>query len=84
MKVEVNEQPKRFYLALKDKWVPVVGHEIIVGEYRFSAVPTPKNIIFSEATSGVKIFSMSMNFPIYMLTTTKEDTMSFYHKMGKK
>jgi len=84
LKVEVNEQPKRFYLAFSDKWVSVVGHEITVGEYKFSAVATPKNIIFSEATSGVKIISMPMSFPIYMLTTTKEDTISFYQYIGKK
>jgi hypothetical protein len=84
LKVEVNEQPKKFHVALKDKWHPVFGHELKLGQYSFSIVATPKNIILSEATSGVKIFSIPMNIAIYTLTTTKEDTMSFYYEIGNK
>lgn len=45
MDITVNEQTQQFYLALK-KWFPVMGHEIKVGKYRFSAIPIVKVLFY--------------------------------------
>ncbi|WP_234028461.1 hypothetical protein [Lentibacillus sp. Marseille-P4043] len=70
MKIAVNEQPQQFYLALK-KWTPAVGHEIKVGQYRFSAIPVKNIIRVSEVTTGAKLYDIPVNFAIETLTATK-------------
>ncbi|MED3539318.1 hypothetical protein ABEX53_32880 [Bacillus toyonensis] len=81
MEIKVNEQTQRFYLAF-DEWVPAVGHEIKVGQYRFCAIPLSDSINVSEVTSGVKAISVPINLKVWMLTSTKEDTMRFLEKVG--
>ncbi|MDA2480735.1 hypothetical protein ACS2TZ_21845 [Bacillus cereus group sp. Bce025] len=82
MKIKVNEQSQRFHLAF-DEWVPAVGHEIKVGKYRFCAIPLSDAINVSEVTSGVKAISVPINLKVWMLTSTKEDTMKFLEKVGE-
>ncbi|MFV1457175.1 hypothetical protein [Bacillus mycoides] len=83
MEIKVNEQTQRFYLAF-DEWVPAVGHEIKVGQYRFCAIPLSDSINVSEVTSGVKAISVPVNLKVWMLTSTKEDTMRFLEKVGEQ
>lgn len=82
MEIKVNEQAQRFYLAF-DEWVPAVGHEIKIGQYRFCAIPLSKSINISEVTSGVHAMSIPIDFRIWMATSTKEDTMRFLEKAGE-
>ncbi|QEL88465.1 hypothetical protein [Bacillus mycoides] len=82
MEIKVNEQAQRFYLAFEE-WVPAVGHEIKIGQYRFCAIPLSKSINISEVTSGVHAMSIPIDFRIWMATSTKEDTMRFLEKAGE-
>lgn len=82
MEIKVNEQTQRFHLAF-EKWTPAVGHEIKVGKYRFCAIPLSKSINISEVTSGSKVLSIPISFNIWMRTSTKEDTMKLFEKIGK-
>ncbi|CAM4012491.1 hypothetical protein BAMA_12500 [Bacillus manliponensis] len=82
MKITVNEQTQRFYLAC-DKWEPVVGHEIKVGKYRFCAIPLSDSINISEVTSGIHAISIPIDSRILMATSTKEDTMRVLAKVGE-
>ncbi|MDT3494727.1 hypothetical protein NLU03_09805 [Bacillus toyonensis] len=82
MEIKVNEQAQRFYLAF-DEWVPAVGHEIKVGQYRFCAIPLSKSINISEVTSGVHAITIPIDIRIWMATSTKEDTMRFLEKAGE-
>lgn len=90
MEVTVNEQPKQFWMAIKDKesykWQSVVGHEIQVGEYSFFVAALPKNILsVSEVTTGYKVFGIPLTFVDLILTDTKEKTMEFYREyVGEK
>ncbi|MED4399829.1 hypothetical protein [Metabacillus fastidiosus] len=83
MKITVNEQPQRFYLAF-DKWEAAVGHEITVGEYRFCAIPLSKTVNISEVTSGAKVLDIPISFEMMMVTATKEGSMEFFKKIGKR
>lgn len=82
MKITVNEQAQRFYLAT-NRWEPVVGHEIKVGKYKFCAIPLKGHINVSEVTSGCKLFNIPMNFMIMLETGNKEGTMNFLIKVGE-
>lgn len=82
MKVTVNEQTQRFYLAL-DKWVDLVGHEIKVGKYRFCAIPLKDKINVSEVTTGAKVYNIPVDFTISVLTETKEGTIQFCYQIGE-
>jgi hypothetical protein len=82
LKISVNEQTQRFYLAM-DKWKPVTGHEITVGKYKFCAIPTNEVINVSEVTSGCKVLNIPMNIEIILSTSTKEDSMRFFNKIGE-
>jgi len=81
MKIEVNEQTQKFYLAL-DEWLPVTGHGITVGEYKFCAIPMNDIVNVSEATSGCKVFNIPMNPEIIVATSTKENTIHFLSEVG--
>jgi len=81
MKIEVNEQTQKFYLALNE-WLPVTGHGITVGEYKFCAVPINDVVNVSETTSGCKVFNVPMTLEIMDATTTKEDTIHFLSEIG--
>ncbi|WP_088005626.1 hypothetical protein [Indiicoccus explosivorum] len=81
MKVTVNEQTQRFYLAF-EKWEPAVGHEIKVGKYQFCAIPSGSHINISDVSSGVKVFDIPMNLEVMMQTGTKEGTIQFLGKVG--
>jgi hypothetical protein len=83
VKITVNEQTQRFYLAL-NKWEPAVGHEIKVGKYQFCAIPFSKGINISEVTSGVKVLTIPMTIEIMMVTASKEETLFFLEKLGKQ
>ncbi|PEB52468.1 hypothetical protein COO03_11845 [Bacillus sp. AFS098217] len=82
MKIKVNEQSQRFYLAF-EKWESAVGHEIKVGQYRFCAIPLSESINISEVTSGVNAINIPMSLEIRMVTATKEETMKFFEKVGE-
>ncbi|MEH2980201.1 MULTISPECIES: hypothetical protein [Bacillus amyloliquefaciens group] len=88
MKVTVDKQTKKFYLAFnthnskRNKWVPAVGHEIQVGKYRFSAVPaSADHIIISEVTSGVEVMNIKMSQETQI--STKKDTLDFLKSIGE-
>ncbi|KAB2420477.1 MULTISPECIES: hypothetical protein [Bacillus cereus group] len=83
MGIKVNEKTQRFSLA-SDEWIPAVGHEIKVGQYRFCAIPLSDSINVSEVTSGVMAISVLINLNIRMLTRTKEDIMRGLEKVGEQ
>ncbi|MGE6963442.1 hypothetical protein ACQKIW_26630 [Bacillus thuringiensis] len=83
MEIKVNEQTQRFYLAF-EKWEPVVGHEIKVGQYRFCAIPLSKSINISEITSGANILNIPLSIELMMVTATKEGTIQFLKKFGER
>lgn len=83
MKVTVNEQAQRFYLAF-DKWESVVGHEIKVGEFQFCAIPLSGRINISEVTSGMKIFDIPLDFGTMVVTATKEGSLEFFEHVGNR
>jgi hypothetical protein len=82
MKITVNNKIQRFYLA-GSTWMPGVGHEVKVGNYRFSAIPTSKVLLISEVTSGCKLYEIPMTFIIKAQTSTKDTTMRFLQEVGK-
>nr|WP_225986892.1 hypothetical protein [Bacillus cereus] len=53
-----------------------------MGQYRFCAIPLSDSINVAEVTSGVKAISVPINLKVWMLTSTKEDTMRFLEKVG--
>lgn len=83
MKVTVNEQAKKFYLAAEE-WVPFVGHEIKIDDYSFSAIPFDKIIRVSDVVSGAKFIDIPINLDVDVATSTKESTMQFLHDIGEK
>lgn len=83
MKITVNKQTHRFFLAL-EKWEPVVGHEIKVGDYRFCAIPLKEVINISEVTSGCKVLNIPISFEIMMVTASKEQSLKYLEKVGKQ
>lgn len=82
MDITVNEQAQQFYLAL-EKWAPVIGHEIKVGEYRFCAIPIANRINVSEVTTGARMFDVPVDLTIHLITETKEDTIKFLYTVGE-
>ncbi|UFU00354.1 hypothetical protein KO561_05235 [Radiobacillus kanasensis] len=83
MDITVSEQAKQFYLALKEEWRPVVGHEIKVGKYRFCVVPMTDMVNVSEVTTGCKVSNIPMSPEIMIATSTKEDSIKWFHKVGE-
>ncbi|MBU9711090.1 hypothetical protein [Evansella tamaricis] len=83
MSVSVDPNPKRFYLAV-NKWLPVIGHEIKIDNYRFCAIPINDYINISEVTSGSKICNFPVNEFTRMATTTKEGSMAIFEMIGMK
>lgn len=82
MGITVNEQVQQFYLAL-EKWTPVMGHEIKIGEYRFCAIPIGNRINISEITTGARVFNIPVDLTISLITETKEDTIKFLYYVGE-
>lgn len=82
MKITVSDNTKKFYLAFEE-WRQGVGHEISVGKYRFSAVPTTGGIIISEVTSGTKLIDFPMTPYVMARTATKEDTIEYLLEVGE-
>lgn len=85
MKIKVNEQPQRFYLALKE-WTPVVGHAIQVGDYQFCAIPVKggEAINISEVTTGTRLHEFHLNDFELVLTSSKESSIRFFDEIGKR
>ncbi|KXZ21105.1 hypothetical protein AXI59_00705 [Bacillus nakamurai] len=90
MKITVDEQLKKFYLAFINKsnpkdchWVPAVGHEIQVGKYRFCAIPAFDHINVSEVTTGLQFLKVPMTPKIYQMTSNKEDTLKLFESVGE-
>lgn len=83
MKITVNEQPQRFYLATEKLWKPMVGHEIRVGKYRFCAIPMDGYINITEVTSGLQIVEIPMSLGVTIETVTKEGAISWLYKVGE-
>lgn len=78
MKVEVNSQSKKFWLAYPEGWEPYYGHEIIVGEHRFSACVIKQGILVSEVTTGMRVKLFPHNFLSAIMGSTKEGTLDYY------
>lgn len=87
MKVKVNEQEKRFYLAA-DGWKQMVGNEINIGKHRFCATPCgdafSSVIIFSEVTSGAKLTEVELDFFDVMILDDKPKYLQFIEKQAQK
>ncbi|NMH69671.1 hypothetical protein HF072_12855 [Bacillus sp. RO3] len=83
MKISVNEQTQTFYLACLE-WVPTVGHEIRVGDYRFCALPLESRINISEVTSGMRVLNLPMTEEVHTITETKEGSMLYFLKIGER
>ncbi|WJV32001.1 hypothetical protein QTG56_25650 (plasmid) [Rossellomorea sp. AcN35-11] len=83
MKISVNEQTQTFYLACLE-WVPTVGHEIRVGDYRFCALPLESGINISEVTSGMRVLKLPMSEEVHTITETKEGSMIYFLKVGER
>lgn len=81
MKISVNEQEQRFYLATKNGWQGAVGHEIKVGEYSFCAIPTNRAINVSEVSSGIKIADVP--YSVGFLEKGKNGVMELFEKIGE-
>ncbi|MFB1100877.1 hypothetical protein [Terribacillus sp. JSM ZJ617] len=81
MKISVNEKTQRFYLAANE-WVPMVGHEIKVGKYKFFAIPGSTAIRISEVESGCKLFDIPMSMSVMAQTSTKEDALNYLLEVG--
>lgn len=82
MKISVSDKTMKFYLAFEE-WRQGVGHEISVGDYRFSAVATAKGIIISEVTSGTKFLQFPMTPYVMARTVTKESTTEYFLEVGE-
>lgn len=78
MKVEVNSQSKKFWLAYPEGWEPAHGHEITVGEYSFSAIPIESGILVSEVTTGMRVNLFPHNMLTAIMGATKEGTLDYY------
>ncbi len=78
MKIEVNGQFKKFWLAYPQQWVPFYGHEIKVGKYSFCAGGTKKGIVVSETTTGSRVAILPYNQLAQIMTATREGTLDYY------
>ncbi|PRT35459.1 hypothetical protein [Bacillus wiedmannii] len=85
MEIKVNEQAQKFHLATNQgNWQQAIGHEIQVGKYRFCAVPMGYHINVSEVTTGVRAINVAITQGVWDETKTKEDTVKFLYKVGKR
>lgn len=82
MKVKINEQPQRFYLA-KDKWFPAVGHGIQIGDFQLCAVPMDGIINISEVTSGGKLMRYKLNIIEWLETSDQEGFLTYLQRVGE-
>ncbi|HDX9612841.1 TPA: hypothetical protein ROY01_003943 [Bacillus toyonensis] len=83
MEIKVNEQSQKFHLATTEGYVHGVGHGIQVGKYKFCAIPIGENINISEVTTGVKVINVPITTDVLIQTSTKEDAMKFFVKVGE-
>lgn len=85
MEIKVNEQAQKFNLATNQgNWQQAIGHEIQVGKYRFCAVPMGYHINVSEITTGVRAINVAITQEVWDETRTKEDTVKYLYKVGKR
>lgn len=78
MKAHVNPQTKKFWFASKDGWKPMYGHEITIGEYRFSVVIIKTGELISEVTTGMRIKLLANNSVTHLMGEDKEGLISYY------
>ncbi|PFU71826.1 hypothetical protein [Bacillus thuringiensis] len=83
MEIKVNEQSQKFHLATTEGYVHGVGHGIQVGKYKFCAIPIGENINISEVKTGVKVINVPITTDVLIQTSTKEDAMKFFVKVGE-
>ncbi|GAF63603.1 hypothetical protein BTS2_0494 [Bacillus sp. TS-2] len=83
MQIKVSEDTFRFYIA-SEKWVPVVGHEIKVGEHKFCAIPNTAGICVAEVTSGIVAMNIKSNILMVLETFSKEKTILYFEDIGKR
>ena len=82
MKIKVNEQPQRFYLAM-NKWVPAVGHGMQVGDIQLCAIPMGKVINISEVSSGTKLTTYKLDIVDWFETEEKEGFLNLLQRIGE-
>jgi len=78
MKIEVDGQFKKFWLAYPQQWVPFYGHEIKIGKYSFCAGGTKQGIVISETTTGSRVITLPLNQLTFIMTATREGTLDYY------
>ncbi|MEA0556057.1 hypothetical protein U1P98_18555 [Lysinibacillus irui] len=78
MKIEVDGQFKKFWLAYPQQWVPFYGHEIKIGKYSFCAGGTERGIVVSETSTGSRVITLPHNFLTHIMGATREGTLDYY------
>lgn len=78
MKIEVDGQFKKFWLAYPQQWVPFYGHEIKIGKYSFCAGGTERGIVVSETSTGSRVITLPHNFLTHIMAATREGTLDYY------
>lgn len=79
----VKEQTEEFPLAFDKGWKKAVGHRITVGEFNFCATPVKEEIIISEVTSGVKLYSIPLTDELDEQTAEFECAITFFEEVGQ-
>ncbi|MCR6096900.1 hypothetical protein HXA31_20285 [Salipaludibacillus agaradhaerens] len=83
MKITVDREPKRFYLALSE-WTIAYGHKIQVGDYSFCAIPKDREIHIFEETSGMRVTAINYGDSLTnILLSTKEGALQYFDEIGK-
>lgn len=78
MEIQVNPQTKKFWLAFPDGWKEGHGHEIKIGECKFSLCPTKSGILVSEVTTGAFIHQFERNAFFDFMGADKEGALDYY------
>lgn len=78
MEVQVNPQTKKFWLAFPDGWKAGGGHEIKIGECKFSLCPTKSGILVSEVTTGAFIHQFARNPILDFMGADKKGLLDYY------
>ena len=82
MKVKVNEQPQRFYLAM-NKWEPAVGHGIQIGDMQLCAIPMGGIINISEVTTGARMMRYKLGIIEWLETADPEGFLNYLQRVGE-
>lgn len=83
MKVKVNEQPQRFYLAMESNWLPAVGHRIQIGDVQVCAIPMDDIINITEVTSGARMMRYKLGINEWLEVADPEGFLNYLQRVGE-